>query len=443
MVEVSEIKASLEGLGKLLAVAADMVPVLAGALPSQELGEEYSRRVEFLSDAKAERIDLGSLREGRFSSVASLDSSSRVVESPTASLVVVAGAAYSTLRGHLVYPLNVHGTYLGVASYLAVLREIEPAVASMTGIAVRNRAGYYYALDEVEVVTRQGAARGRLYEVNDAADELRLEAENALLAALYGEDLVVVDGPLVPTPAKLVMDPLDPRLAGLPAEVDKLGHYGRMTHAWALAYILWERVKLLRSARAVVGVVKRLSNSRKLSVAEGAEGVLGFKAYVPDDVAMEHFARRTCTSRLQLCLVGPLRISSSVRVERLDTRQEALAEGDIPDRYAYYVALRLSGAQAFYRLEALDVETLDESVAEVFSGVTSSVIPERVHVADLLAKKASTALFYLSYEVLSDLLALSYDTRVEASEAARRIAEKLETNTPPQGLTAYLSGIAS
>jgi len=107
-----------------------------------------------------------------------------------------------------------------------------------------------------------------------------------------------------------------------------------------------------------------------------------------------------CNSSHQLCLIGPLEIDTNIYVYREDTSTVVI--NGVPKRYAYYAILRIpAGVQTFFRLESMDLQVLSDSVREVFSSITTSVLPSYIEKVDTTAKNITKGLFYLSFNVFT------------------------------------------
>ncbi|MCG2909543.1 MAG: DNA double-strand break repair nuclease NurA, partial [Stygiolobus sp.] len=197
MLSTSDIQLELLKLGEEASkVISPQLPYVQ-YVPKESVEVEAS--VKVLSN-KVDKLDLFSINNGNgnFSSVLSLDSSSRILKSTFMDLVVIGASAFSTERGFYTFPFEVSGRYIGVASYLEILRRLEGAIKSGY-LAFRNLVGYEYALDEVEMDNGRVES---LYHLDDVADELRVEAENNIIRSSK-EDLLILDGPLFPTPREL------------------------------------------------------------------------------------------------------------------------------------------------------------------------------------------------------------------------------------------------
>ncbi|QGR19558.1 DNA double-strand break repair nuclease NurA [Stygiolobus azoricus] len=385
--------------------------------PKISLGDKESLE---LLDNKIKRVDLFSPNVSDCS-VASIDTSSKILRTTFLDLVVVGGTLYSTERDKIVFPFDAGGRYLGIASYLELIRTLKSSLNS-PDLAFHNVLGYEFALDEVDVVTKEGVKRESLYHLDDVADELRLEAENVLIRQVK-EKLLVLDGPLFPTPIELSYS----FQFGIPEEKDKIKHWGRLTHRWAYAALIKERLELIKG-KDVVGVVKRLENSKKLKKTKGIANLIG-SISVPDlsdAEILELISETQCSSVIGLCLVGPLEIKSEIYVKREDTDQVILEPKDIPTRYAYYAILKIpSGVQSFFRVESTSQTVLDSSIGVIFSNITSDILPTYISVVDNYSKRVAKSLFYISFNVLKDFITILHDSKLEAISISKEISSGL------------------
>ena len=377
--------------------------------PKQTL--EGGEKVKSL-DAKIRKIDTVSKRENY--SIASIDSSSRMLRSTFLDLIVIGASMYSTERGIITFPFDISGRYLGVASYLDVLRKLESELSDPS-FALVNIVGYEYAVDEVEVITKMGIKRESLYHLDDVADELRLEAENNLIKESK-EELLILDGPLFPTPIELYSD----FEFGIPKNKDEIKHWGRITHRWAYAQLIKERLDMIKK-RKVIGVVKRLESSRKLRLIPEIRQILGINGIpdLNDAEVLEMISAKECN--IGVCLIGPFQLNTDLEVKREDVNQVVLS--NIPEKYAYYAILKLPGGlQSFFRIESLDLNLLDEVVSIVFQDVTEDLLPTYISIVDSYAKKLAKGLYYLSFNVLKDFVTFLHDTRIEALSISREMS---------------------
>lgn len=426
MVEVSRIKDELRNLGTLLPTIIDkyvsedsqvFVPQLQEAIVDERLS---GPKVSVIPDDEydIDVIPLRSLNTQPFTSVASIDSSSRLVRSSMTNLVISSGSAYSTLRGRLNYPFDVTGQFCAVAGSLKSLRDLESVSKSkglqLSLVKLRNVAGYEYALDRVEV---ENARTNRveidsLYDINDVSDELRLEAENALIETMNKEDLLILDGPVIPTVVEILEG--HEYLYKRPARLKELNHWGKMTHIWSMAEIVKKRKELLKRRKAV-GVVKRLDLSFKLSKVDELAKALGISLDVfrqlRDVEILELVSRKFCDRPHSICTIGPLKIEHQSRVKRDDTGQEIL--NDTFTKYAYYAILNVPGVRSFFRIETTDRSLLDPAFETVFSRISDNGLPTYIDVVDRLAKRTASAAFVLTYDILKEYVTMAHDTKLE------------------------------
>lgn len=369
-------------------------------------------RVETLEEFKIFNLSLNNAVNGvNFSSIASLDSSSRLMRSTFISLGIVGGTVKSDTKGILNFPFDIDGKFVYSISYLELMRKL--ANGNFKRVEFKNPVGYEYAFDEVEY---EDSSNDSLYDVNDMLDEARLRVENELIKSV-NDDLLIIDGPIYPTPIELVPTVL----TNFPKDKDSLKHWGKPTHRWSIASLILERVKLLKDRKAI-GIVKRLENSRKLGkVIPGLRGLA-------DNEVLDIISEKNCSNVIypDLCVVGPLKLVVDISVRRDDTSQVILTPNDLPPRYSYYVIVRIPGGiKSFFRVESFDLNVLQNALPIVFSTITYSVLPLWIEQVDNSAKRVAKGLFYLSFNVLKDILSFLHDTKLAAIQISREIeAEK-------------------
>jgi hypothetical protein len=393
--------------------------IMPNYTPKESLGD--SKESLQLIDDKIKRVDVFS-PSGSDYSVASIDTSSKILRTTFLDLVVVGGALYSTERDKIVFPFDTGGRYLGTASYLELIRTLKNSLHSPS-LAFHNVVGYEFALDEVNVETKEGVKRESLYHLDDVADELRLEAENILIRQVSKEKLLVLDGPLFPTPIELSYS----FQFGVPEEKDKIKHWGRITHRWAYATLIKERLDLIKG-KDVVGVVKRLENSRKLRRIPCLTKLIGSTGIpdLSDAEILELISETHCSSVIGLCLIGPLEIKSEIDVKREDIDQVVLTSKDLPTRYAYYAILKIPGeVQSFFRVESTSLTVLDNSIGAIFSSITSDILPTYISIVDNYSKRVTKGLFYISFNVLKDFITVLHDSKLEAISISKELSSGL------------------
>ncbi len=208
------------------------------------------------------------------------------------------------------------------------------------------------------------------YNEEAVRDEVRTEVETRLVEEFrglgLGDALLMVDGPIFPTPRVLTMS----------------------DNPYAELYMgfIQRRVEALRGVRAV-GVVKRLGQSTYLAKC------LGFG--VDDDTLVKNQVTRSLGGGVYTAVVGPI----TIRV------------GDYT-KYCWYVASRLGNSMSVVRVEALDRDLAMLGAVYVARTMGLDGVPIPIRLADRLARRlnagitnllASLAPLRLTYEGLEEL----------------------------------------
>ncbi|AAY80481.1 hypothetical protein ATY89_00835 [Sulfolobus acidocaldarius] len=368
--------------------------------------------INTLPEFKIDKINISSFQSVNFSSIASLDTSSKLLRSTFLHIGITGGAIKSERNGVLYHPLNIQDKFIFPITYLDVSRNLVEENLQM--VELKNVMGFEYAIDEV---LYEDGNVNTLYDVEDMLDEARLYTENQLMKTIQ-DDLLIVDGPIYPTPVEL----MPTFFSSFPKQKDEIKHWGKATHRWSMAKLIKDRISVLENRKAV-GVVKRLENSRKLNKIFPDMGRL------TDIEVLDLLSERQCSNVIypEICVIGPFKLTTKVSVTREDSGNVILSENELKDRYAYYVILKLYGfTRSFFRIESFDLNVLNDSIPVVFGNVSYSSLPVWIDEVDRRAKEVVRALFYLSFEELNDILSFLHDTKLEAIE----IGKTLSTNVP-------------
>jgi hypothetical protein len=318
-----------------------------------EVLSKVSRRKPFLGLFTSPGVEVGEVRiEGEmgqcdpFPSFAYLDSSSRVITVRGAN-VYMASLYVNTGRGHIAIPLETPVPFMAVKASDQVVQEIESSLPHL--VRTRNVNGVPYLED---------------YKDDNVLDELRISLENY---AINSQDLTVVDGPIYPGP-----------------------FLGMVSEPYRSAF---ETLITQRRVDRLVGVVKRLNMSRKLSRLLGIEGT-------DDVVVME---------------LGKGRDVYVTPVLREDYR---LSDRTLP-RYMAYVKV----GDSPFRVESADPSLLCGGVVTALRHPSYRGIPSFIEAADRLSRRLSAATFLISFTYAREMVGVNYDDWNRLREANLDLAE--------------------
>ncbi|WP_236751073.1 DNA double-strand break repair nuclease NurA [Acidianus sp. HS-5] len=328
--------------------------------------------------------------EKEFDKISSLDSSTRYLRDISVNLVILGMSVYSNRKGFIDFPLVKDIPYIGVNTYRRILEKIN----SLYFIKTRNKLNYPF--DEN-------------YKLDDVADEMRTEAENeGLNEVVNGHDLVILDGPIYPTPLELT------------EELD-LSSTSRLCHQLAYASLVNDRISLLKDN--VIGVVKRLENSGKLwkedkileEFKKLGKNIKGLKDPTILELIDYYFCRNS-GKYSYACFIGPFKIDYNLHV---DGPSDCNGNGsytylsNVPPKYAYYVILRKPYVTTtYFRIEGLDEKTLEKGMRTVLSRLSDRLIPTFIELVDNRAKRISAGLFITAYEIASSYLSIIHDDKL-------------------------------
>ncbi|BAB66068.1 DNA double-strand break repair nuclease NurA [Sulfurisphaera tokodaii] len=310
-------------------------------------------------------------------SIASIDSSSRYLRDPSVNMVFVGLGVYSNIKGIKVGPFDIDINFMAIGTFEELLKEFNPE----SGVRVKNYVNKYFTED---------------YRIDDIADELRLEAENVGLKENRNtHDLVIVDGPLFPTPLEL-------------SELE-LQSEGRKRHQEAYLQLTKDRISILRNN--VVGVVKRLETSQKLYKVDKVKQLLGIRYPINDAEILNQIRIKTEFKR---GLLGPFKIEFKSKYF------------DAPTRYAYYLILTNPiGMSSYFRIESLSLDSLEELTPYIVNRISERLIPTYIEIADNLSKRVSASLFITAYQILSRIISVIHDDKLTYYNEVRSLSESL------------------
>ncbi|ARM76916.1 DNA double-strand break repair nuclease NurA [Acidianus manzaensis] len=382
----------------------DVMAEIANAkknLPEKEIDHEGDPEHEISEGEKVMSIELlnefkpvaYSKLEQEYNSIASIDSSSRYLRDVSVNSVLVGLSIYSSKKGFIYGPYNVDNPYMGISSYKKILDSV---TINDKNIRTKNVVGYPFVTD----IDNE-------YKIDDIADELRTESENIGITIVNNHDLVIVDGPIYPTPLELT------------GEIE-LNTEARVCHRIAYAKLVKERIDLV-TGKNVIGIVKRLENSKKLSNDETVKEAFKKKGRkinnLKDPTVLELIDEYFCKkSNSYICTIGPFKIdyALSVKDENNVCYNGTVLENP-PSKYAYYVILRTPYfSPSFFRVESLNKD-IEKQLSTAFSRISERLIPTYIELVDKMSKRVSASLFIYAYEVASNYLSIIHDDKLSYS----------------------------
>ena len=368
---------------------------------------------------------------GRYQ-VLSIDGSSRLVRTESCNITVASVALYSGRYG-LIADYPCYFSSLSYERVMELFREsfisLQPRVrlreyelASLE-TELRREAGHL-----VRVKSPAGAWYDCDYNMWQVADEARLMLETRALEialehinsfAIYGSGtLVVLDGPLYPTP----------RIFYYRGDVreDYLNSYG---------VLIERRVRLLRLADErginVLGVVKRLADSHKLyrcdemiALISRLRGQRVRLEKAPDEEVVAEAVRllrqRGYARFADVIAIGPFRLSLTE-----SDKLRKFVHAEIPDKYAIYLWMPVSpywGEEGFVlRIEAtpgtwsrMGMDSILYLLAYGINRVKG--VPRLIEAPDEVSRRVARVYFVHIAWGIAPISPLSYETRVELSQ---------------------------
>jgi len=193
------------------------------------------------------------------------------------------------------------------------------------------------------------------YDEETVMDELRIGLENKLIEEWEGSGVLLVDGPLFPTPRILTRPDLTA--------------FGADPYSRVYSGLIEERLKSARRGE-VVGIVKRLEHSHFLGKC--------FEKYAGlDDAAL---SLKLTEGFRGPVFIGPLKLG--------------LRTGD--KKYVGYLVKPIGHRRAVVRVETLD-EDVEGRAKWISSLISHEGIPIPISVADRISKRLSAGAYYLLY----------------------------------------------
>ncbi|WP_338602543.1 DNA double-strand break repair nuclease NurA [Sulfolobus tengchongensis] len=347
--------------------------------------EDRIMRIELMEEFKPIVYSFNEFKITNDKRIASIDSSSRYLRDFSVNFCLVGLSIYSNKKGFIDGPYSLDIPYMGISSYRKLLESLK---LSDNNIRHKNILDYYY-VNEPE----------NQYKIDDIADELRTEAENVgLKNVIQDHDVVIIDGPIYPTPLELT-------------EEFELETEARRKHKIAYAKLVKERIMTINGK--VIGVVKRLENSKKLWRENEISEKLGGKLNGLKDVTiLELIDEKFCRKNYQyICIIGPFKIEYALEVK--DENDNKILD-HVPPKYAYYVILR----RPYFPLTFLRIESLERNFdfSSILSRITENLLPTYIEIVDKRSKRVSASLFIYAYEIASNNnLSVIHDDKITYS----------------------------
>ncbi|AWR96122.1 nuclease NurA [Acidianus sulfidivorans JP7] len=357
-----EIHEAINNLIKTLSRISETKPFLS-QLPEIPL-EEEGHEVEVVGSLDISKLNsLTSLHEANdencppFTSYSYLDSSSRTLNVRGANIHIA--SLYANVNGtHEMIPANVIQPFIGVKASKDVLLSLE---SSLPFVRVKNPNGYYYTEE---------------YKDDNILDELRISLENY---AINKGNLTIVDGPIYPGPY-------------LPS----------VGEPYRSAYV---KLILERKVDKLVGIVKRLSMTRKLTRLK--TDLSKIKIDLPrinasDDVVMQYWGK-----------------DKEVFISPVLKELFFLDGNKTLTRYMVYVKVR----DSVFRVESADLNLLCRGVSTALKDVSVRGIPTFIEIADKMSRKLSASALLLTFSLAKQFLGVNYDDWNRVNQANLELME--------------------
>jgi hypothetical protein len=357
------------------------LPIIINNESSSKIND-FENRVELID--KFEIIDLKNIKSSEeVSSIAALDSSSKYLRDPSANMVIVGLSIYSSKVGFIDGPYSLKIPFFAISSK----REILETLNTPDFVRTRNVINEYF---EADILGQEG------YRIDDVADEMRTEVENIALSSLHDHDLIILDGPIYPTPLELGIISLKG---------------ARKIHRLAYAKLVKERIEIARG-RNIVGIVKRLENSEKLrkdeKIREIFEKKINFNISNKklSDLEVLELLNSHLIKRKGIFALGPFRLIHSLRVEEVSLK-------DVPDKYSYYIIINYPPFPTTYlRFESLDLTILNKSLSKVIFRLSDKLLPTYIDLVDNRCKRVTSSLFITAFQIASEFLSIIHDDKM-------------------------------
>lgn len=281
-----------------------------------------------------------------------LDSSSRVISIRGANLYFASLYANDNGR-HIMIPVDSSVPFLAIKASQDVIN----ALQGLSFVVTKNPNGYPYLPD---------------YKDDNILDELRISLENYAINNSRSK-VVIVDGPIFPGPyLEMVGEPYKSA---------------------------FETLALQRSKERLIGIVKRLNFTRKLSrvkdIAQSYPELV--KSGATDDVIVMEMGK------------GKRVYFTPIYSEEVNISGKKFI------RYMSYVKF----LDSVFRVESMDKDLLCRGVATAIKYASYRGVPTFIEVADKMSRRLSASVYVLSFIYAKSLVGVTYDDWNRFNEANR------------------------
>ncbi|AFZ69980.1 NurA domain-containing protein [Caldisphaera lagunensis DSM 15908] len=288
-----------------------------------------------------------------FKTFSYLDSSSRVLSVRGANIYI--SSLYANDNGkHIMIPLQASIPFMAIKGDREVIDKIKSSYLS-SFVITENINGFRY--DES-------------YKDDNILDELRINLENHVINS--SNNIMIVDGPVFPGPY-----------------LPMVGEPYRSTY---------ETLILNRKTDNLVGIVKRLNYSRKLS---RVRGLWKFNDNATDDVITMYLGKN------EIIYVSP------IYEEKVELTNKSLK------RYMVYCKVR----DSVFRVESPDKEMLCKGVKTAINHSSYRGIPTFIESADKLSRKLGASAFLISFIYAKSMIGVNYEDWLNYQRASLEVEE--------------------
>ncbi len=287
------------------------------------------------------------------SDFAYLDTSSRVIQVKGANIFMA--SLYGNDNGtHVMVPSDSLVPFIAVKGSEKALEKVKAELGNL--LVTRNVNGVEYDSE---------------YKDDNILDELRISLENYFIES--SRNAVLVDGPIVPGPY-----------------LEMVGEPYRSA---------FEELASRRHKEKLVGIVKRLSFTRKLSREENVKRKFPKLLGSTDDIIVHQMSRS---------------VKSDVFFSPV-YKEELNLKGSSVTRYMVYVKVR----DSVFRVESTDRNLLCRGAMASARNASIRGIPTFIEVADKISKRLSASAFVLSFIYARTMLGVNYEDWNSFVEATR------------------------